>query len=493
MKFSSGIAASLLAGSSSCGVVSSFSFHSTARKPARGFFSKTTTLAASTSRNDDFESILGEGSRYQEAAKSLQNAVSSSSSSPVIRVPDGSPAATVTLASAVAASDVYGDDLALEEGPADFSIDGGLIEQEEVDVAYDPLKNNAILRRQHDNKLKRQQKTAGIMKYVKNPYLLVKDKDFADVTITVLLPGFLTFLAVRQLSRVSIGKMDRKANELYEQGALDITALVGNFDEIEATYNDYKKKLFFNGAPSYIATEFIKRLAIPYFTTVGVSPKSVRENPDNFSVASRALFYSEHVFTDKAAKKKFSPLIKQLTRMCGGVEEVMAQQKDMAEGAYRDAVADAGPGQTKITEGWKAVGLDKEKATEIFEETKKLGFLSRTELWEKEAKDLERQAFIEQEEAMAKLRASIDKDGNWINPDDDVDPDKLITDEDLKKYEDDDDSSDEPTSGGAKECGKCGYTMFIAPGREGKFFSSSFTCPQCGAGRDQFKDVDIEV
>lgn len=274
MKFSSGIAASLLAGSSSCGVVSSFSFHS-ARKTARGF-SKTRTIVASASRNDDFESILGEGSRYQEAAKSLQNAVSSSSASPVIRVPDGSPAATVTLASAVAASDVYGEDLALEESPADFSIDGGLVEQEEVDVAYDPLKNNAILRRQHDNKLKRQQKTAGIMKYVKNPYLLVKDKDFADVTITVLLPGFLTFLAVRQLSRVSIGKMDRKANELYEQGALDITALVGNFDEIEATYNDYKKRLFFNGAPSYIATEFIKRLAIPYFTTVGVSPKSVR-------------------------------------------------------------------------------------------------------------------------------------------------------------------------------------------------------------------------
>jgi len=273
MKFSSGIAVSLLAGSSSRGVVS-FSIHSTARKTAGGF-PKTSTLAASTSRNNDFESILGEGSSYQEAAKSLQNAVSSSSS-PVIRVPDGSPAATVTLASAVAASDVYGDDLDLEEDPAGFSMDGGLVEQEEVDVAYDPLKNNAILRRQHDNKLKRQQKTAGIMKYVKNPYLLVKDKDFADITITVLLPGFLTFLAVRQLSRVSIGKMDKKANELYEEAALDITALVGNFDEIEATYNDYKKKLFFNGAPSYIATELIKRLAIPYFTTVGVSPKSVR-------------------------------------------------------------------------------------------------------------------------------------------------------------------------------------------------------------------------
>ena len=92
------------------------------------------------------------------------------------------------------------------------------------------------------------------------------------------------------------------------------------------------------------------------------------------------------------------------------------------------------------------------------------------------------------------MRDSIDKDGNLIDPNDDIDPDKRITDEDLNKFKDDDDDDDESAGPpGAKECGNCGYTLFIAKGREGKFFSSSFKCPECGAARDQFKDVDIDV
>ena len=166
----------------------------------------------------------------------------------------------------------------------------------------------------------------------------------------------------------------------------------------------------------------------------------------------------------------------------------------MAESAYRDAVAEAGAGQTKVTDGWKVLGLDKETATKIFEETKELGFLSREELWKKQEQDQVREAMEAEEKAREKLRNSVDKDGNIIDEDSEVDPDKRITDEDLnRKFEGDDEGDDAPMSGGAKECGNCGYTMFIAKGREAKFFSSSFTCPECGAARDQFKDVDINV
>lgn len=168
--------------------------------------------------------------------------------------------------------------------------------------------------------------------------------------------------------------------------------------------------------------------------------------------------------------------------------------RDMAESAYRDEVAKVGPGQTKLTEGWKVLGLEKDRATEIFEETKALGFLSREELFKKDEEDEARAKAEAQEKAMEDLRNSIDKDGNLIDPDaDDVDPDKLITDEDLNRDDDEDDGEDIPSSGLAKECGNCGYTLFIAKGREGKFFSSAFTCPQCGAARDQFKDVEIET
>ena len=52
-----------------------------------------------------------------------------------------------------------------------------------------------------------------------------------------------------------------------------------------------------------------------------------RENPNSMAIASKVLFYSDHVFKAESAKKKMSPLIKQLSLMFGGVEEVQQQQK----------------------------------------------------------------------------------------------------------------------------------------------------------------------
>lgn len=355
------------------------------------------------------------------------------------------------------------------------------------------------------------------MRCVKNPLLLVKGKDFSDLTLTVLIPAFVTYLALKKLGEIGFGKLGEKADDLYEQAAADIAYHVGDYEEMEATYKDYRKKLWFNGAPSYINSEIVKRLAVTYCTNVSVTPKSVsslaylltimkisddeaaeifvtacRENPKSISIASKILFYSEHVFKESSAKKKMSPLIKQLTEMFGGMEAVMQGQKDMAESAYRDAVAEAGTGQTKITQGWKVLGLDKETATRIFENTRDTGFLNRQELWEKEKRDQAREQWEAEERKKEELRNLIDKDGNVIDPDSEIDPDKKITDEDLNKGDDDNTGDSSPISGGAKECTKCGYTMFIAAGREGKFFASGFTCPECGAGRDQFKEVNIE-
>jgi rubrerythrin len=42
-------------------------------------------------------------------------------------------------------------------------------------------------------------------------------------------------------------------------------------------------------------------------------------------------------------------------------------------------------------------------------------------------------------------------------------------------------------SGMVAECTKCKYTLFVAPGREGKFFGPNFVCPECGAPKDDFK------
>ena len=511
MNISSSAIAALLAGVS---IVESFSIQSSVPRIRQQ--TPCSRRMAASSESNDFDSILGEGSSYQEAASALQNAVSSSSS-PVIRVPDGSPAATVTLASAVAAADIYGDDLDLALEDDTFG-EEGLIEEEAA--AADPLLNNNILKRQHEKKVKREQSRSAVMRYVKNPLLLVKGKDFSDITLTVLIPVFVTYLALKKVGGIGFGKLGEKADEIYEQAAVEIAYHVGDYEEMEATYKDYKKKLWFNGAPSYINSELVKRLAVVYCKTVSVTPKSVsslaylltmmkvsddeaaesfviacRENPNSMSIASKVLFYSEHVFKDKSAKKKMAPLIKQLTKMFDGMEAVMQGQKDMAESAYRDAVAEAGPGQSKLTQGWKVLGLDKETATSIFDETKALGFLNRSELWQKEKDDLAREQREGEQKRMEDMRNSIDKDGNVIDPDEEIDPDKRITDEDMNRDDDDDDDVGDsgPTSGSAKECGNCGYTLFIAAGREGRFFSSGFICPECSKGRDQFKDVNIDL
>lgn len=340
MRLSTSATVALLAGSS---VVESFSIQSSAI--SRGTICSSSSRCMASSDND-FDSILGEGSSYQEAASSLQNAVSSSS--PVIRVPDGSPAATVSLTSSIAANpaDIYGDDeMAFDE--EDVAL------EEEAVSASDPLLNNEILKRQHEKKVKREQRkaTGGMMRYVKNPLLLVKGKDFSDVTLTVLIPAFVSYLALKKVSDIAFGKMGDKAEKLYEQAASDIAYHVGDYEAMENTYKDYKKKLWFNGAPSYINTQLLKRLAVSFATNISVTPKSVsslkylltmmdisddeaaenfvivcRENPNTMSISSKVLFYSEHVFKDKSAKKKMSPLIKNLSQRFGDVEAVMELQ-----------------------------------------------------------------------------------------------------------------------------------------------------------------------
>lgn len=266
MKFTSIATAALLAGSSA---VESFVINSSR--------ARMTTPMAKSSDSIDFDSILGEGASFESAANELK----SDSSAPVIRVPDGSPAATVTMASAVASPDIYGDDLALEDDIDEqltSAAEGGLMMEEQEVSAADPLLNNEILKRQHEKKMKREQQKAagGMMRYVKNPLLLVKGKDFSDVTLTILIPAFVSFLAIKKVSNIGFGKLNEKADDLYERAASEIAYHVGDYEEMEATYKDYKKKLWFNGAPSYINSELVKRLAVAYCREVSVTPKSVR-------------------------------------------------------------------------------------------------------------------------------------------------------------------------------------------------------------------------
>lgn len=137
----------------------------------------------------------------------------------------------------------------------------------------------------------------------------------------------------------------------------------------------------------------------------------------------------------------------------------------MAEAAYRTTVISAGKGQKALTSGWQVLGLDKETATRIFEGEAKEGFLSdREKMYGQQSRKYDAKGNV------------IDKEGKL------VDPENAIG---------EDDANDEPASN-VYECSECGYTLFIAKGREFKFYGDDFKCPECGAAKDKFNARDMD-
>lgn len=141
----------------------------------------------------------------------------------------------------------------------------------------------------------------------------------------------------------------------------------------------------------------------------------------------------------------------------------------MAEAAYRTTVLAGGKSQKSLTTGWEVLGLDKDTATRIFEDESSDGFLSdREKMYGGQARKYD-----------AKGRP-VDRDGKLEDP------------EDQKKAEEEGEEEEEMPTSNVMECSECGYTLFIAKGREFKFFGEDFKCPECGADKKSFKAKVIE-
>jgi rubrerythrin len=134
----------------------------------------------------------------------------------------------------------------------------------------------------------------------------------------------------------------------------------------------------------------------------------------------------------------------------------------IAEAAYRSAVLAAGKNQKSLSPGWEVLGLTKEMATLIFDAEKKEGFLSdRESMYGGQTRKYDRQG------------RQLDEAGKLSNPEE----------------ASDDDGAEESTSN-VYECGQCGFTLFVATGRESKFYGTDFKCPECGAAKKEFKARD---
>jgi rubredoxin len=135
----------------------------------------------------------------------------------------------------------------------------------------------------------------------------------------------------------------------------------------------------------------------------------------------------------------------------------------IAEAAYRTSVLAAGKNQKGLTAGWEVLGLSKEVATRIYDAEKKEGFLSDRETM-----------YGGQTRKYDRAGRQLDGAGKLANP------------EEAGKGEED---VPESTSN-VYECGQCGFTLFVATGRESKFFGKEFKCPECGAAKKEFKARD---
>jgi rubrerythrin len=141
----------------------------------------------------------------------------------------------------------------------------------------------------------------------------------------------------------------------------------------------------------------------------------------------------------------------------------------IAEAAYRSAVLAGGKNQRSLTAGWEVLGLDRNVAERIFAEEQKEGFIS------------------DREAMYGGQTRKYDKHGRQID-----DGGKLVNPEEADENLDGDEEEEELVSSGTNvfECGECGFTLFVAPGRESKFYGSGFKCPECGAPKKKFKARD---
>jgi rubredoxin len=197
---------------------------------------------------------------------------------------------------------------------------------------------------------------------------------------------------------------------------------------------------------------------------------------DKIASTGKLLFFGTHILSTSEAKKKLKPIRDMLASSyerddgsISGKDIVKRSQIAMGEAAYRAAVAAAGKNQQSLTEGWEVLGLDEETATRIYEEVKKEGFVTG-----KVAK-------------YGSANVKYDDKGNIVDK-----SDKPSVDGGEGTKEGEKGRKKESASGSVYECGECGYTLFIAQGRDFRFFGEDFKCPECGAAKDKFVSVDSE-
>jgi len=190
------------------------------------------------------------------------------------------------------------------------------------------------------------------------------------------------------------------------------------------------------------------------------------------SSAGKLLFFGSRILKSEEGKAALNPIKEMIMtsfKVGNDIEladdMVDVSQRAIGEAAYRAAIQEEGKDQETLTIGWEILGLEFERAVDIWQEEAKEGFMS------------------EREKMYGGQSQEYDAKGNKLTKDGELeDPENAIP----------ADEDEDMEVSNVMECEKCGYVLFIAEGREKKFFGPGFRCPECQCGKKDFKPKDME-
>eukprot|EP00545_Synedropsis_sp_CCMP1620_P005428 CAMPEP_0119007140 /NCGR_PEP_ID=MMETSP1176-20130426/2794_1 /TAXON_ID=265551 /ORGANISM="Synedropsis recta cf, Strain CCMP1620" /LENGTH=462 /DNA_ID=CAMNT_0006959215 /DNA_START=30 /DNA_END=1418 /DNA_ORIENTATION=- len=436
--------------------------------PAKSFVARSSNSALQAEVSNEFEYLLNENGAAQNSLSPRTRRVMNPTAQKIVQLTSSAAVASPT------------------DAEIDMEYDIGEDAEEEI------LANSAAEDFDGDAKLSTYQEAEGTNKFTS----WIKQADFQEIAWTLFVPSLLALGALKWGVGKANVSLSGSAQDGLESFANEMIYHDGNFDEMQLCKLDWDGRLTWLGPTkkkrmlSHYLEDYAKRKpvspqaisSISYvFTLFGLSEEQAADSmvaickaggAEKISSANKLLFFGNHIFESDEGKAKLQgikDIIKSTYRSDAGSDAIVdTSQYAMGESAYRSVAQKTGP-SNKIPDGWQVLGLKQEAALQIYKEEKEAGFKSASE-----------EIYGGQNEKYNKKGQRVDAKGFAIE---EADIEQNAKDAEFETEE-------STSTSGAFECENCGYTLFVAKGREAKFFGAGFQCPECGSAKDQFKTID---
>jgi len=201
-------------------------------------------------------------------------------------------------------------------------------------------------------------------------------------------------------------------------------------------------------------------------------------NANKPSVLGKLLWLTERCYPDpktiKAIRERFPKSY--------GTEIIDVLQNTLTEEAYKAILEKAGGCSAGVQPGFAELGMSQADAEALV-----------ARLLEEERIAAEEAARIAEEKAeearvlaIRELAVKGQKDKQNLNDG------KIKTHGEVEKPKEQPKKVEDPDAPHEYECKQCGTTLFVAKGREFKFFGDDFKCGTCGAGKEFMVDLSLE-